>query len=69
MAGTENKGTHSVVGMTRNMTNKAIALNTSLGLSEEDKHLIFLFLKSAWEMKCSTSIIGHRVSLITHRKT
>lgn len=35
-----------LVGMTRNMTNKAIALNTSLGLSEEDKHLIFFFRRN-----------------------
>lgn len=40
------KDSFRLVGMTKNMTNKGIALNTSLGLSEEDKHLIFFFRKN-----------------------
>jgi len=40
------KDSFRLVGMTKNLTNKAVALNTSLGLSEEDKHLIFFFRRN-----------------------
>ena len=40
------KDSFRLVGMTKNLTNKGIALNTSLGLSKEDKHLIFFFRKN-----------------------
>ncbi len=40
------KDSFRLVGMTKNLTNKAVALNTSLALSKEDKHLIFFFRRN-----------------------
>lgn len=40
------KDSFRLVGMTKNLTNKAVALNTSLGLRDQDKHLIFFFRRN-----------------------
>ena len=40
------KHSFQITEMTRDLTNKGLALNTSLGLSKQDKHLVFFLRKN-----------------------